>query len=169
MTQDKTEIDRRIGSASAILRSSYRSIVTKKEVSQRTRMAIFNTVYHPTLICNHKQWVMTERIRSRIRAAEMRFLRRAASLTLRNRIRSWTIRDAPRAESLLLYIERSQLHWLGYVLRMSVGKTDTSNFWSYTTRKKASRTYTSKLTQLYRVSMSRTIRSFVDRCHCFGQ
>ena len=46
-------------------------------------MAIFNAVYRPTLIYGHEQWVMTERIRSRIRAAEMRFLRRAAGLTLR--------------------------------------------------------------------------------------
>ena len=44
------EINRRIGSASAIQRSRYRSVVTKKEVSRRTKMAIFNAVYRPTLI-----------------------------------------------------------------------------------------------------------------------
>ena len=112
------EIDRRIGSASAILRSLYRSVVTKKEVSRRTKMAIFKAVYRPALIYGHEQWVMTERIRSRIRAAEMRFLRRAAGLTLRDRIRSSTIRESLKAESLLLHIERSQLRWLGHVLRM---------------------------------------------------
>ena len=112
------EIDRRIGSASAILRSLYRSVLTKKEVSRRTKMAIFNAVYRPALIYGHEQWVMTERIRSRIRAAEMRFLRRAAGLTLRDRIRSSTIRESLKAESLLLHIERSQLRWLGHVLRM---------------------------------------------------
>ena len=57
------EIDRHIGSASATLRSLYRSVVTKKEVSRRTKMAIFNAVYRPTLIDDHEQWVMTERIR----------------------------------------------------------------------------------------------------------
>ena len=112
------EIDRRIGSASAILRSLYRSVVTKKEVSRRAKMTIFNAVYRPALIYGHEQWVMTERIRSRIRAAEMRFLRRAAGLTLRDRIRSSTIRESLKAESLLLHIERSQLRWLGHVLRM---------------------------------------------------
>ena len=48
----------------------------------------------------------------------MRFLRRAASPALRNRIRSSTIRNALRAESFLLYIERSQFRWLEQVLRM---------------------------------------------------
>ena len=53
-----------------------------------------------------------------IRAAEMRFLRRAAGLTLRDRTCSSTIRASLKAESLLLHIERSQLRWLGHLLRM---------------------------------------------------
>ena len=112
------EIDQHIGSASAILRSLHRSVVAKKEASRMARMAIFNAPYRPTLIYGHEQWIMTERIRSRIRAAEMRLLRRAADLTLRDRICSSTIREFLKAESLLLYIERSQLRWLGHVLRM---------------------------------------------------
>ena len=48
----------------------------------------------------------------------MRFLRRAAGLTLRDRTRSSTIRESLKAESLLLHIERLQLRWLGQVLRM---------------------------------------------------
>ena len=64
------EIDRRIGPASAILRSFYRSVVTKNEVSPRTKIAIFKAVYRPALIyAQRKQLPMTERIRSRIRAA----------------------------------------------------------------------------------------------------
>ena len=117
-TRQDCEIDRHIGSASAILRSLYRSVVSKKEVSRRTKMAIFNAVYCPVLIYGHEQWVMTERIRSRIRAAEMRFLRRVAGLTLPDKIRSSTMRESLKAESLLLHIERLQLRWLGYVLRM---------------------------------------------------
>ena len=56
------EIERRIGSASVILRSLYRSVVAKKEVSWKVRMAIFNAVYRSTLIYGHEQRVMTERI-----------------------------------------------------------------------------------------------------------
>ena len=81
-------------------------------------MAIFNAVYRPALIYGHEQLVMIERIRSRIRAAEMRFLRRAAGLILRDRTRSSMIRESLKAESLLLHIESSQFRWLGHVLRM---------------------------------------------------
>ena len=48
----------------------------------------------------------------------MRFLRRAASLTLRDRTRSSSIRESLKAASLLLHIESSQLRWWGHVLRM---------------------------------------------------
>ena len=112
------EIDRRIGSASAILRSLYRPVVTEGEVSGRARMAIFNAVYRPTLIYGHEHWVMTERTRSRIRTAEMRFLRRAAGLALRDRIHRSTIRESLKVALFLLYIERSQLRWLGHILRI---------------------------------------------------
>lgn len=113
------EIDRRIGAASGVLRSLYRSVVTKAEISLKTKLAIFKSVYRPTLIYGHEQWVMSERVRSRIQAAEMRFLRRAAGLTLRDRIRSSDIRESLRIEPLLLHIERSQLRWFGHVMRMS--------------------------------------------------
>jgi hypothetical protein len=103
------EIDQRIGMASGVLRSLYRSVVTKVELSKKTKLAIFKSVYRPTLIYGHEQWVMTEKIRSRIQSAEMRFLRRVAVLTLRDKIRSSDIRETLQIEPLLLHIERSQL------------------------------------------------------------
>jgi exonuclease III len=111
------ELDRRIGAAGAVLRTLYRTVVTKSELSLRTKLAIFRSVYRPTLTYGHELWVMTERIRSRVEAAEMRFLRRAAGLTLWDRVPSSTIRANLHVEPLLLWLERSQLRWLGHVLR----------------------------------------------------
>jgi hypothetical protein len=92
--------------------------VAKVELSKKTKLAIFKSVYRPTLIYGHEHWVMIEKIRSRIQSAEMRFLRRVAGLTLRDKIRSSNIRETLQIEPLLLHIERSQLRWLGHVLRM---------------------------------------------------
>lgn len=112
------EIDRRIGAASGILRSLNRSVVTKAELSKKTKLSIFKSVYRPTLIYGHEQWILTERTRSRIQSAEMRFLRRIADVSLRDKIKSSTIRKSLRIEPLILHIERSQLRWLGHILRM---------------------------------------------------
>ncbi|KAI3359839.1 hypothetical protein L3Q82_014187 [Scortum barcoo] len=70
------EIDRRIGAASAVMRSVYRTVVVKKELSRKVKLSIYRSIYVPTLTHGHELWVMTERTRSRIQAAKMSFLRR---------------------------------------------------------------------------------------------
>ncbi|KAI3356005.1 hypothetical protein L3Q82_017278 [Scortum barcoo] len=117
------EIDRRIGAASAVMRSVYRTVVVKKELSRKaSKLSIYRSIYVPTLTYGHELWVMTERTRSRIQAAEMSFLRRVAGRSLRDRVRSSVIREELGVEPLLLRIERSQLRWLGHLFRMPPGR-----------------------------------------------
>ncbi|TWW74533.1 hypothetical protein D4764_14G0005360 [Takifugu flavidus] len=75
----------------------------------------------PTLTYGQELWVMTERTRSRIQAAEMSFLSRVAGLSLRDRVRCSAIREELRVEPLLLHIKRSQMRWLGHLVRMLLG------------------------------------------------
>ncbi len=116
------EIDRRIGAASAVMRLMYRSVVVKKELSRKAKLSIYRSIYVPTLTYGHELWVMTERTRSRIKAAEMSFLRRVAGRSLRDRVRSSVTREELRVEPLLLHIERGQLRWLGHLFRMPPGR-----------------------------------------------
>ncbi|XP_054656606.1 uncharacterized protein LOC129194983 [Dunckerocampus dactyliophorus] len=104
------------------MRSLYRTVVVKRELSWKAKLSIYRSIYVPTLIYGHELWVMTERTRSRIQAAEMSILRRVAGLTLRDRVRSSVIREELRVEPLLLHIERSQLRWLGHLVRMPPGR-----------------------------------------------
>ncbi|TWW64250.1 hypothetical protein D4764_03G0012580 [Takifugu flavidus] len=113
------EIDRRIGAA--VMRALNRSIVVKRELSRKARLSIYRLIYIPVLTYGHQRWVMTERMRSRIQAAEMSFLHRVAGLSLRDRVRSLDIREGLGVEPLLLHIERSQLGWLGHLARMPSG------------------------------------------------
>ncbi|KAK3521202.1 hypothetical protein QTP70_000769, partial [Hemibagrus guttatus] len=116
------EIDRRIGAAAAVMWSMYRSVVVKKELSRKAKLLIYQSIYVPTLTYGHELWVMTERVRSRIQAAEMGFLRRVAGRSLRDMVRSSVTREELRVESLLLHIERGQLRWLGHLFRMPLGR-----------------------------------------------
>nr|XP_049580441.1 charged multivesicular body protein 1a isoform X3 [Syngnathus scovelli] len=104
------EIDRRIGAASAVMRTLYRSVVVKRELSQKAKLSIYRSIY------------VTETTRSRIQAAEMSFLRRMSGLSLRDRVRSSVIRERLGVESLLLHVERSQMRWLGHLIRMPPGR-----------------------------------------------
>ncbi|XP_061624942.1 netrin-G2 isoform X6 [Phyllopteryx taeniolatus] len=116
------EIDRRIVAASAVMRTLYRSVVEKKELSRKAKLSIYRSIYVPTLTYGQELWVVTERTRSRIQAAERSFLRRVSGLSLRERVRSSVIREDLRVEPLLLDIERSQMRWLGHLIRMPPGR-----------------------------------------------
>ncbi|KAK3556482.1 hypothetical protein QTP70_008321 [Hemibagrus guttatus] len=56
------EIDRQIGAAAAVMRSMYRSVVVKKELSRKAKLSIYQSIYAPTLTYGHELWVMTERV-----------------------------------------------------------------------------------------------------------
>ncbi|KAI3366592.1 hypothetical protein L3Q82_009277 [Scortum barcoo] len=99
------EIDRRIGAASAVMRSVYRTVnVVKKELSRkREALDLPVNLIVPTLTYGHELWVMTERTRSRIQAAENEFPPcRVAGRSLRDRVRSSVIREELGVEPLLL-------------------------------------------------------------------
>ena len=68
------EADRQIGAASAVMQVLYWTIVVKKELSLKAKLLIYKLVYSPTLTYGHKLWVVTERMRSRIQAAEISLL-----------------------------------------------------------------------------------------------
>ena len=116
------EIDRRIGAASAVMRTLHRSVVVKRELSRKAKLSIYRSVYVPILTYGHELWVMTERMRSRVQAAEMSFLRRVSGLSLRDRVRNSDIRERLGVEPLLLHVERSQLRWVGHLVRMPPGR-----------------------------------------------
>ncbi len=90
----------------------------------------YRSIYVPTLTYGHELWVVTERTRSRIQAAEMSFLRRVAGRSLRDRVRSSVTREELRVEPLLLHIERGQLRWLGHLFRMPPGRLPGKVFWA---------------------------------------
>ena len=83
------EIDRRIGAAAAVMRSLYRPVVVKKDLSQKVKLLIYRSIYVPTLTYGHDR-----RIRSWMQAAEISFLCRGAGRSLRDRVRSCHPRGA---------------------------------------------------------------------------
>ena len=66
---------------------------------------------------------MDEKVRFRVQAAEMGFLRRIGSLTFLGKVKSADIRESLNIESLLLRLERSQQRWYGHATRMSLERT----------------------------------------------
>ena len=63
---------------------------------------IFRSVCVPILTYGHECWIMNEKVRSPVQAAEMEFLGRISSLFLLDKVKSADIRESLTIESLLL-------------------------------------------------------------------
>ena len=75
------EIDTRIGKDNAVLRELYRSVVTKRELSNTIKLSVFKSIYVLILTCGHESWGMTERILIQVQAPNLGFLRRVHAVT----------------------------------------------------------------------------------------
>ncbi|VDP07738.1 unnamed protein product [Soboliphyme baturini] len=105
------EIHRRIGAASGVLDELARSTVTKAELSLKTKFSVFKSIFTPMLTCGHESWTITEKLRTRVQAPEMGFLRGVAGLTRLDIVGNTGIRKSPGIEPLLPHSGKSQVRW----------------------------------------------------------
>ncbi|TWW82356.1 hypothetical protein D4764_01G0021710 [Takifugu flavidus] len=94
--------------------------ITADSAPVRRGEEIYRSIFVPTLTYGHELWVMTERTRSRVQAAEMSFSVGWLGPPL-ERGRSSAILEELGVEPLLLRVERSQMRWLGHRVRMPPG------------------------------------------------
>ena len=121
--RQNSQLDIWIGKASTVMRQLHRPVALKRELCTRAKLSIFRSVYVPILTYGHECWILNEKVRSRVQAAEMGFLRRITGLTSLNKVKSADIRESLTIESLLVRLERSQPRWYGHVIRMPHERT----------------------------------------------
>jgi len=63
------EIDRWIGKTNAVLCELYRSVVTKRELSNTAKLSLFKSVFSLILNYSHESCVMTEKLLSQVMGA----------------------------------------------------------------------------------------------------
>lgn len=122
------EINNRINKATKLYHSIKRGFINKKEISTKTKMTVYKTIYLPTLLSGNETWVLTEKLEKRLQVAEMKYLRRAANVTIMDKIRNDNIRDKLGIESVQKYIEKSQLRWWGHLKRLK-GDRQVKQIW----------------------------------------
>jgi hypothetical protein len=85
------------------------TLVRKKELTSKTKMQIYNSVYKPTLIYGSESWTMLDKHDSRITATEMRLLRAAAGKTKWDRVRNVTIREELKQKPLVEQVKEKRV------------------------------------------------------------
>lgn len=116
------ELNSRITAASCLFNSIKWIFLNKREVAKQTKIAVYKSTYVPTLSYSSEMWTMTQRQKGRLQAMEMRFLRKIEGKTLRDKVRSNTIRRNLKVESLQTRVEKGQLRWFVHIHRMDANR-----------------------------------------------
>ena len=67
------------------------SIVVKRELSRKLKLLFYRSIFVPTVTCGHEFWIVGQRMRLRVQAAKMSFLRGVAGLFIKDRVKSSAI------------------------------------------------------------------------------
>ncbi|KAJ8935859.1 hypothetical protein NQ318_015970 [Aromia moschata] len=113
------EINARIQSASNMFHSMKSSFIGKKEVSIKTKMSVYNSIYVPILIFGCESWVLNQKHKSMVQSMDMKYLRKVLGITRKDKIRNADIREQLQVQSVLSRIENRQLGWFGHLIRMN--------------------------------------------------
>ena len=92
-------------------------------VPSKVRVTMYTTILRPILVYGSEAWTLTSKTRSMVQAAEMRVLRLIKGVTKLDRLRNENIQRELGLQSILSFIEESQLRWFGHVKRMGDHRT----------------------------------------------
>lgn len=112
------EVRNRISKASRVYYQINNTLIGKKEISTKTKIHLYKTIYTPTLTYGAESWTMIDKHKSMVTAAEMKYLRKVQGKTRRDRVRNKSIRDELDLRPLVDEIEEKQLNWYGHLVRM---------------------------------------------------
>nr|CAH7736900.1 unnamed protein product [Callosobruchus chinensis] len=116
----EVEIKERLMKASKLYHTLRRSFICKKEISRKTKITVYKTIFRPVLTFGSESWLLSDRQKSKIQALEMKYLRGVKGVTRRDKIRNEVIRSELGVKSVLQKIEENQLKWFGHLVRMDV-------------------------------------------------
>ena len=93
-------------------------IMNPNNIRKETRIRIYNTLAVPMLTYGSEVWALKKRDKQRISAAEMRFMRKTAKVTLRDRKRNTDILNTLEATPIIKKIKNYRKNWRRHVNRM---------------------------------------------------
>ena len=81
-----SEIDMRINKTAKLYYTMKDKFINNRNVSERTKIRVFCSIYRPILTFGCETWVLDNRQKSKIQASEMMYLRRIKGITRLDKI-----------------------------------------------------------------------------------
>ena len=101
----------RIGRAATVVGSLRKTVFGNKELSNEAKMTVYNAVVVPTLVYGCETWVLKDRDKTRLQAAEMKVLRSVVGVTRLERVRNEAIRERLKQEAVVAQVKRRRELW----------------------------------------------------------
>ena len=129
-----SELEQRIGATSKIIGAIGMAVIGKRELSQKTKMRIVNTMVIPALTYGCETWVLLRSQKSKNQATEMKVLRRVLGVTTMDRLKNEEIRKKLQQVGVLEKVKRRQLsnHFTNIRLFAVIAFTISISPWSFT-------------------------------------
>lgn len=112
------DLNTRIAASGRLYHALNRAFLGKNEISTKTKLAVYNSTYVPTLTYGCESWALTRSRNNRLQAMEMRYFRRVAGKTRRDRVRNQTLRTNLQVQPLTEVVDRNKMRWFGHLVRM---------------------------------------------------
>jgi hypothetical protein len=91
------------------------NVLKPNQVQKSSRMKIYNTLAIPALIYGSEIWTLTQQDKSRLKASEMKFLRRTAGYTLLDRKKNEDILQELNTTPVLENITKYRHNWVKHI------------------------------------------------------
>ena len=128
-----SELEQRIGATSKIIGAIGMAVIGKRELSQKTKMRIVNTMVIPALTYGCETWVLLRSQKSKNQATEMKVLRRVLGVTTMDRLKNEEIGKKLQQVGVLEKVKRRQLsnHFTNIRLFAVIAFTISISPWSF--------------------------------------
>ena len=107
----ESELERRIGRAATVVGSIRKTVFGNKELSNEAKMTVYNAVVVPTLVYGCETWVLKDRDKTRLQAAEIKVLRSGVGVTSLECVRNEAIRERLKQEAVVAQVKRRRDLW----------------------------------------------------------
>lgn len=112
-----SEIENRCQKANAVT-YQLAPLLKHKGINMNIKRQLINSIFQTTLCYQSQTWTLTKSHKAKIEVCEMRCLRRAANISIRDRVRNEDIRKIVGTTPCMNYIERQKVKWFGHLVRM---------------------------------------------------
>ena len=113
-----TEINNRISKASAAFGRLYSRVWNQHDLRLQTKINVYNAVVLSTLLYACETWTCYRRHIKLLESFHMRHLRKIIGIRWQDKITNIKVLDKTQSSSIQCWIIRSQLRWVGHVIRM---------------------------------------------------